>query len=89
MQCLAPQHMQLQEPLHSLLLTMCEEQPGRQLPLQLVLEACWVHQEEGAVHPASASVHIRQLVGLVLGTIPKVSVDLRFPCQEPLATCGS
>ncbi|KAM5322294.1 LOW QUALITY PROTEIN: FERM and PDZ domain-containing protein 2 [Glossophaga mutica] len=63
------QPQQLQEPLHSLLLTMCKEQPGRWLPLQLVLEACWVHQEEGAIYPALASVYVRGLVGLLLGTV--------------------
>uniref|UniRef100_A0A8C0E8T4 FERM and PDZ domain containing 2 n=1 Tax=Balaenoptera musculus TaxID=9771 RepID=A0A8C0E8T4_BALMU len=66
------QPLQLCEPLHSILLTMCEDQPGRRLPLQSILEACRIHWEEVAVHPASASLHVRQLVGLVLGTISEV-----------------
>lgn len=65
---------------------MCEDQPGRRLPLQSILEACRIHWEEVAVHPASASLHVRQLVGLVLGTISEVSVDLRFPSQALLAS---
>uniref|UniRef100_A0A8C9CJI7 FERM and PDZ domain containing 2 n=1 Tax=Phocoena sinus TaxID=42100 RepID=A0A8C9CJI7_PHOSS len=68
----ASQPLQLCEPLHSILLTMCEDQPGRRLPLQSILEACRIHWEEVAVHPASASLHVRQLVGLVLGTISEV-----------------
>ncbi|XP_057592158.1 FERM and PDZ domain-containing protein 2 [Hippopotamus amphibius kiboko] len=66
------QPLQLCEPLHSILLTMCEDQPGRRLPLQSVLEACRIHWEEVAVHPASANLHVRQLVSLVLGTISEV-----------------
>ncbi|XP_059889457.1 FERM and PDZ domain-containing protein 2-like [Delphinus delphis] len=57
---------------YSLGMTMCEDQPGRRLPLQSILEACRIHWEEVAVHPASASLHVRQLVGLVLGTISEV-----------------
>ncbi|XP_059952026.1 FERM and PDZ domain-containing protein 2-like [Mesoplodon densirostris] len=57
---------------YSLGMTMCEDQPGRRLPLQSILEACRIHWEEVAVHPASASLRIRQLVGLVLGTISEV-----------------
>uniref|UniRef100_A0A8C3YW66 FERM and PDZ domain containing 2 n=1 Tax=Catagonus wagneri TaxID=51154 RepID=A0A8C3YW66_9CETA len=68
----ASQPLQLREPLHSILLTMCEDQPGRRLPLQSVLEACRIHWEEVAVYPVSASLHIRQLVGLVLGAISEV-----------------
>ncbi|KAM7226766.1 hypothetical protein CapIbe_021841 [Capra ibex] len=66
------QPLQLCQPLHSILLTMCEDQPGRRLPLQSVLEACQIHWEEAAVHPTSANLHVRQLVGLVLGTISEV-----------------
>ncbi|XP_027450357.1 FERM and PDZ domain-containing protein 2 [Zalophus californianus] len=66
------QPLRLREPLHSILLTMCEDQPRRRLPLLSVLEACQVHQEEVAVYPASASLHVRQLAGLVLGTISEV-----------------
>ncbi|XP_053442002.1 FERM and PDZ domain-containing protein 2 [Nycticebus coucang] len=66
------QPLQLREPLHSILLTMCEDQPHRRRPLQSVLEACLVHEKEVAVYPAPASLHIRQLVGLVLGTISEV-----------------
>ncbi|XP_040603651.1 FERM and PDZ domain-containing protein 2 isoform X2 [Mesocricetus auratus] len=66
------QPLQLQETLHSLLLAMCEDQPRRRRPLQAVLEACRVHQEEAAVYPAPASLHISRLVGLVLGTISEV-----------------
>lgn len=63
------QPLRLREPLHSILLTMCENQPSRRLPLQSVLEACRVHREEMAVYPASANVHVRQLATLVLSTI--------------------
>ncbi|XP_008063878.1 FERM and PDZ domain-containing protein 2-like, partial [Carlito syrichta] len=63
------QPLQLCEPLHSILLTMCEDQPCRRRPLQSVLETCHVHEKEVAVYPAPASLHIRRLVGLVLGTI--------------------
>ncbi|XP_055281936.1 FERM and PDZ domain-containing protein 2 isoform X2 [Moschus berezovskii] len=66
------QPLQLCQPLHSILLTMCEDQPGRRLPLQSVLETCQIHWEEAAVHPTSANLHVRQLVGLVLGTISEV-----------------
>ncbi|KAK7808273.1 hypothetical protein U0070_013955 [Myodes glareolus] len=66
------QPLQLQEPVHSLLLAMCEDQPQRRRPLQAVLEACRVHQEEVAVYPAPASLHVSRLVGLVLGTISEV-----------------
>nr|XP_044993588.1 FERM and PDZ domain-containing protein 2 [Jaculus jaculus] len=65
----ASQPLQLQEPVHSLLLAMCEDQPRRRRPLTAVLEACRLHQEEVAVYPAPASLHIRRLVGLVLGTL--------------------
>ncbi|XP_049996706.1 FERM and PDZ domain-containing protein 2 isoform X6 [Alexandromys fortis] len=66
------QPLQLREPLHSLLLAMCEDQPRRRRPLQAVLEACRVHQEEVAVYPAPASLHVSRLVGSVLGTISEV-----------------
>uniref|UniRef100_A0A8D2ALS4 FERM and PDZ domain containing 2 n=1 Tax=Sciurus vulgaris TaxID=55149 RepID=A0A8D2ALS4_SCIVU len=66
------QPLQLHEPLHSILLTMCEDQPSRRRPLQSVLEVCQVHQEEAAVYPAPARLHITRLVGLVLGTISEV-----------------
>ncbi|CAH7127626.1 Frmpd2 [Phodopus roborovskii] len=66
------QPLQLREPVHSLLLAMCEDQPRRRRPLQEVLEACRVHQEEVAVYPAPASLHVSRLVGLVLGTISEV-----------------
>uniref|UniRef100_A0A673SR47 FERM and PDZ domain containing 2 n=1 Tax=Suricata suricatta TaxID=37032 RepID=A0A673SR47_SURSU len=66
------QPLQLHEPLHSILLTMCEDQPRRRLPLQSVLEACRVHWEEVAVYPISANLHVRRLAGLVLGTISEV-----------------
>ncbi|XP_077602587.1 FERM and PDZ domain-containing protein 2-like [Crocuta crocuta] len=68
----ASQPLQLREPLHSILLTMCEDQPCRRLPLQSVLEACRVHREEVAVYPTSANLHVRRLAGLVLGTISEV-----------------
>ncbi|XP_026918309.2 LOW QUALITY PROTEIN: FERM and PDZ domain-containing protein 2 [Acinonyx jubatus] len=66
------QPLQLHEPLSSILLTMCEDQPRRRLPLQSVLEACRVHWEEVAIYPTSASLHVRRLAGLVLGTISEV-----------------
>ncbi|XP_032169024.1 FERM and PDZ domain-containing protein 2 isoform X1 [Mustela erminea] len=66
------QPLRLHEPLHSILLTMCEDQPHRRLPLQSVLEACRVHREEVAVYPASANLHVQRLAGLVLGTISEV-----------------
>ncbi|XP_003801721.2 FERM and PDZ domain-containing protein 2 [Otolemur garnettii] len=66
------QPLQLREPLHSILLTMCEDQPHRRRPLQSVLENCRVHEKEVAVYPAPAGLHIRRLVGLVLGTISEV-----------------
>ncbi|XP_004681102.1 PREDICTED: FERM and PDZ domain-containing protein 2 [Condylura cristata] len=66
------QPVQLREPLHSVLLTMCEDQPRRRLPLLSILEACRVHQEEVAVDPASASLHVSRLARLVLYTITKV-----------------
>uniref|UniRef100_A0A2K5CIY7 FERM and PDZ domain containing 2 n=1 Tax=Aotus nancymaae TaxID=37293 RepID=A0A2K5CIY7_AOTNA len=68
----ASQPLQLREPLHSILLTMCEDQPHRRCTLQSVLEACWVHEKEVSVYPAPAGLHIRRLVGLVLGTISEV-----------------
>ncbi|XP_032122782.1 FERM and PDZ domain-containing protein 2 isoform X5 [Sapajus apella] len=66
------QPLQLREPLHSILLTMCEDQPHRRCTLQSVLEACQVHEKEVSVYPAPAGLHIRRLVGLVLGTISEV-----------------
>ena len=81
--CSAFQPLQLCQPLHCILLTMCEDQPGRRLPLQSVLEACQIHWEEAAVHPTSANLHVRQLVGMVLGTISEVSVDLCFSTLGP------
>ncbi|XP_078200089.1 FERM and PDZ domain-containing protein 2 isoform X4 [Callithrix jacchus] len=66
------QPLQLHEPLHSILLTMCEDQPHRRCTLQSVLEACRVHEKEVSVYPAPAGLHIRKLVGLVLGTISEV-----------------
>uniref|UniRef100_A0A7N9CGT2 FERM and PDZ domain containing 2 n=1 Tax=Macaca fascicularis TaxID=9541 RepID=A0A7N9CGT2_MACFA len=66
------QPLQLREPLHSILLTMCEDQPHRRCTLQSVLEACRVHEKEVSVYPAPASLHIRKLAGLVLGTISEV-----------------
>uniref|UniRef100_A0A452UK56 FERM and PDZ domain containing 2 n=1 Tax=Ursus maritimus TaxID=29073 RepID=A0A452UK56_URSMA len=54
------QPLRLREPLHSILLTMCEDQPRRRLPLHSVLEA------------SSANLHVRRLAGLVLGTISEV-----------------
>lgn len=81
--CPALQPLQLCQRLHSILLTMCEDQPGRRLPLQSVLEACQIHWEEAAVHPTSANLLVRQLVGLVLGTISEVSVDLCFSTLGP------
>ncbi|XP_052589884.1 FERM and PDZ domain-containing protein 2 isoform X1 [Peromyscus californicus insignis] len=66
------QPLQLREPVHALLLAMCEDQPRRRRPLQAILEACRVRQEEVAVYPAPASLHVSRLVGLVLGTISEV-----------------
>ncbi|XP_062070299.1 FERM and PDZ domain-containing protein 2 [Lepus europaeus] len=66
------QPLQLSEPLHSILLSMCEEQPDRRPPLPSVLEACQAHQEAVSVYPAPAGLHIQRLVGLVLGTISEV-----------------
>nr|XP_023419256.1 FERM and PDZ domain-containing protein 2 isoform X2 [Cavia porcellus] len=66
------QPLRLHQPLHALLLAMCEDQPSRRCPLQAILEACRTHQEAVAVAPLLASLHVRQLVGLVLGTIAKV-----------------
>nr|XP_045255859.1 FERM and PDZ domain-containing protein 2 isoform X5 [Macaca fascicularis] len=66
------QPLQLREPLHSILLTMCEDQPHRRCTLQSVLEACRVHEKEVSVYPAPAGLHIRKLAGLVLGTISEV-----------------
>ncbi|EHH64689.1 PDZ domain-containing protein 5C [Macaca fascicularis] len=68
----ASQPLQLREPLHSILLTMCEDQPHRRCTLQSVLEACRVHEKEVSVYPAPAGLHIRKLAGLVLGTISEV-----------------
>uniref|UniRef100_A0A3Q2HBW6 FERM and PDZ domain containing 2 n=2 Tax=Equus caballus TaxID=9796 RepID=A0A3Q2HBW6_HORSE len=62
------QPLQLREPLHSLLLTMCEDQPSRRLPLPAVLEACRLHQDDAAIYPASANLHVRRLVSVVLGS---------------------
>ncbi|CAK7300365.1 FERM and PDZ domain-containing protein 2 [Vulpes lagopus] len=79
------QPLRLREPLHSILLTMCENQPSRRLPLQSVLEACRVHWEEMAVYPASANVHIRRLATLVLSTISEVEsrvVEESSPMQQ-------
>ncbi|XP_048191980.1 FERM and PDZ domain-containing protein 2 [Perognathus longimembris pacificus] len=66
------QPLPLSEPVHALLLAMCEDQPHRRQPLLSVLEVCRVHQEEVAVYPTPASLHIRRLVGLVLGSISEV-----------------
>ncbi|XP_049710882.1 FERM and PDZ domain-containing protein 2 isoform X4 [Elephas maximus indicus] len=79
------QPLQLCEPLHSILLTMCEDQPYRRLSLQSVLEACQVHQQEVAIYPAPAALHIRRLVGLVLGTITEMErrvVEENTPLQQ-------
>lgn len=64
---------------------MCEDQPSRRCPLQAILEACRTHQEAVAVAPLLASLHVRQLVGLVLGTIAKVRTEPSFSTQQP---CG-
>ncbi|XP_007936874.2 FERM and PDZ domain-containing protein 2 [Orycteropus afer afer] len=79
------QPLQLCEPLHSILLTMCEDQPCKRLSLQSVLEACQIHQQEVTIYPAPATLHIRRLVGLVLGTITEVErsiVDENTPVQQ-------
>ncbi|GAB1298715.1 FERM and PDZ domain-containing 2 [Apodemus speciosus] len=83
------QPLQLQEPVHSLLLAMCEDQPRRRRPLQAVLEACRIHQEEVAVYPAPASLHISRLVGLVLGTISEVErrVVEENACEQQNRSC--
>eukprot|EP00073_Rattus_norvegicus_P053402 XP_017455786.1 PREDICTED: FERM and PDZ domain-containing protein 2 isoform X1 [Rattus norvegicus] len=83
------QPLQLQEPMHSLLLAMCEDQPRRRRPLQAVLEACRIHQEEVAVYPAPASLHISRLVGLVLGTISEVErrVAEENACEQRNRSC--
>ncbi|XP_032775252.1 FERM and PDZ domain-containing protein 2 [Rattus rattus] len=83
------QPLQLQEPMHSLLLAMCEDQPRRRRPLQAVLEACRIHQEEVAVYPAPASLHISRLVGLVLGTISEVEkrVAEENACEQRSRSC--
>ncbi|XP_060057915.1 FERM and PDZ domain-containing protein 2-like [Erinaceus europaeus] len=81
----ASQPLQLNEPLHSVLLTMCEDQPRKRLPLVSVLETCRLHWEEVAVHPASAHLHIKRLVGSVLGTISEVErrvVEESFTVQQ-------
>ncbi|XP_036014875.1 FERM and PDZ domain-containing protein 2 isoform X3 [Mus musculus] len=84
------QPLQLQEPVHSLLLAMCEDQPRRRQPLQAVLEACRIHQEEVAVYPAPASLHISRLVGLVLGTISEVErrVVEENACEQRNRSCS-
>ncbi|KAM9618026.1 LOW QUALITY PROTEIN: FERM and PDZ domain-containing protein 2 [Trichechus inunguis] len=67
-----PNHpLQLCKPLHSILLTTCED-PYEWLSLQSVLEACQVHEQEVAIYPAPATLHVQRLVGLVLGTITEV-----------------
>ncbi|XP_012506712.1 PREDICTED: FERM and PDZ domain-containing protein 2 [Propithecus coquereli] len=66
------QPLPLREPLLSLLLSMCEDQPRGRRPLHSVLEACRVREKAVAVYPAPASLHVRRLVGLVLGTISEV-----------------
>nr|XP_020136122.1 FERM and PDZ domain-containing protein 2 isoform X1 [Microcebus murinus] len=66
------QPLQLREPLLSLLLAMCEDLPCRRRPLHSVLEACRAREKEVAVYPAPAGLHVRRLVGLVLGTISEV-----------------
>ncbi|KFO33983.1 FERM and PDZ domain-containing protein 2 [Fukomys damarensis] len=71
----ASQPLQLCQPLHALLLAMCEDQPCRRCPLHTIMEACQAHQEEVAAHSALASLHVRRLVGLVLGTISEVEED--------------
>ncbi|KAL4698907.1 hypothetical protein H8959_011564 [Pygathrix nigripes] len=79
------QPLQLREPLHSILLTMCEDQPHRRCTLQSVLEACRVHEKEVSVYPAPAGLHIRKLAGLVLGTISEVEkrvVEESFSVQQ-------
>ncbi|KAM5236491.1 FERM and PDZ domain-containing protein 2 [Ctenodactylus gundi] len=83
------QSLGLQEPLHSLLLAMCEDQPRRRCRLHSVLEACRVHQEEVAVYPAPASLHIRRLAGLVLGTISEVERRLveESTCTQRSRSC--
>ncbi|KAF6317212.1 FERM and PDZ domain containing 2 [Rhinolophus ferrumequinum] len=66
------QLLQLPERLHSVLLTMCEDQPRRRLPLRSVLETCRLHREEVGGYPASAKLHVKRLVSLVLRTISEV-----------------
>ncbi|XP_023563030.1 FERM and PDZ domain-containing protein 2 isoform X1 [Octodon degus] len=73
----------LRQPLHTLLLAMCEDQPHRRCPLHAVLEACQAHQEEVAASSVLASLHVRRLVGLVLGTISEVE---RRVVQEDVCT---
>ncbi|KAM6157203.1 LOW QUALITY PROTEIN: FERM and PDZ domain-containing protein 2 [Erethizon dorsatum] len=77
------QPLRLHQPLHALLLAMCEDQPRRRRPLHAVLEACRACREEVAVPPILASLHVRQLVGLVLGTISEAE---RRVVQEDVCT---
>ncbi|XP_013364256.1 PREDICTED: FERM and PDZ domain-containing protein 2 isoform X3 [Chinchilla lanigera] len=77
------QPLRLHQPLHTLLLAMCEDQPRRRRPLHAVLEACRAHQEEAVVSPVLARLHVRRLVGLVLGTLSEVEKRV---VQEDICT---
>ncbi|XP_074089190.1 FERM and PDZ domain-containing protein 2-like isoform X1 [Macrotis lagotis] len=61
------QPLQLSEPLHSILLMMCEDLPQKRASLPFILKACYVHQKEVAI--SLTHLRIKRLVSFVLGSI--------------------
>ncbi|XP_038600268.1 FERM and PDZ domain-containing protein 2 [Tachyglossus aculeatus] len=61
------QPLQIGDPLHSILLMMCEDLPHKRFPLESILEACNTHQKETATTPAN--ICIKRMVKLVQGSI--------------------
>uniref|UniRef100_A0A6I8NGC7 FERM and PDZ domain containing 2 n=1 Tax=Ornithorhynchus anatinus TaxID=9258 RepID=A0A6I8NGC7_ORNAN len=61
------QPLQISDPLHSILLMMCEDLPHKRFPLESILEACNTHQKEIATTPAN--ICIKRMVRLVQGSI--------------------
>uniref|UniRef100_K7EI07 FERM and PDZ domain containing 2 n=1 Tax=Ornithorhynchus anatinus TaxID=9258 RepID=K7EI07_ORNAN len=68
------QPLQISDPLHSILLMMCEDLPHKRFPLESILEACNTHQKEIATTPAN--ICIKRMVRLVQGSILEVCSKL-------------
>ncbi|NXG12701.1 FRPD2 protein, partial [Sakesphorus luctuosus] len=56
--------------LHTLLLTLCEDQPHKRLSPESILEACEAHEKESASLPAS--VYIKKMVLYAVGSVSEV-----------------